>query len=145
MRNQIYAEYFDSRKYFLDIYLDAISNAYVSQVGINEFLAAFIGKYIDVVNKEKAYFEGCFPETDKPKFQMFLSDFEFVMLSSRIRNWVSRCIHYQEMGLAIDVIKSLENQLSQSSHRIGAILQERMMFLASEKLKGVFMSGKKLI
>ena len=52
IRNQIYTEYFDTRKYFLDIYLDAISNAYVAQVGMNEFLAAFIGKYIDIIAKE---------------------------------------------------------------------------------------------
>jgi len=28
IRNQIYTEYFDSRKYFLDLYLDAISKLY---------------------------------------------------------------------------------------------------------------------
>jgi len=52
VRNQIYAEYFDTRKYFLEIYLDAISNMYAKQVGVNEFLAAFIGKYIDLIRKE---------------------------------------------------------------------------------------------
>jgi hypothetical protein len=94
IRNQIYSEYFDTRKYFLDTYLDAISNAYVAQVGVNEFLAAFIGKYIDIIAKEQSYFDMCFPEVDRPKFGKFLSDFEFTMLSARIRTWVVKCVDY---------------------------------------------------
>ena len=57
-----------------------------------------------------------------------------------------KCTDYQEIGLAIDVLRSLEQQLHPlSSRQIGQLMHERMMFLASEKLKSVLSTGKRLI
>jgi hypothetical protein len=48
LRNAIYTEYFDNRKYLLEQYLDGISFIYNAQVRCHEFLAAFIAKYCDI-------------------------------------------------------------------------------------------------
>lgn len=49
LRNNIYAEYFDNRKYLLEQYLDGISYTYNAKVRVHEFLAAFLAKYNDII------------------------------------------------------------------------------------------------
>lgn len=56
-RNQIYAEYFDNRKYLLEQYLDGISFTYNAKVRVHEFLAAFLAKFNDIVQMESDYFK----------------------------------------------------------------------------------------
>jgi hypothetical protein len=55
-RNQIYAEYFDNRKYLLEQYLDGISFTYNAKVRVHEFLAAFLAKFNDIMQMESDYF-----------------------------------------------------------------------------------------
>ena len=49
LKSQLFEEYFDNRKYLLEVYLDAVANAYDKQVKSHEFAAAFIGKYLDII------------------------------------------------------------------------------------------------
>lgn len=68
LRTQFFYEYFDNRKYLLEVYLDAVSNAYEKQVKSNEFSAAFIGKYLDILEEEKQYFLLQFSEKEIGRF-----------------------------------------------------------------------------
>lgn len=57
VRSQFFNEYFGNRKYLIEVYLDAVASAYREHaVDTDEFAAAFLGKFIEVLRQERRYF-----------------------------------------------------------------------------------------
>ena len=65
LRNDIFAEYFENRKYLLESYLHSLARIFEKDaVKASEFLGAFLAKYLELISEEQNYFKKQFPSEE---------------------------------------------------------------------------------
>lgn len=71
----------------------------------NEFLGAFLAKYLELISEEQSYFKRQFSSNEDltQKFDVFRRENEYEMLAKRIRPWIVGCIEIDELCRCIDV------------------------------------------
>lgn len=90
----------------MESYLHSIARIFDKDaVKANEFLGAFLAKYLEVISEERAYFALQFNSKDdlKQKFDVFRRENEYEMLGKRIRPWIVGCTEIEELCHCIDV------------------------------------------
>jgi len=89
----------------LEVYLDAVTKIFEADaVTATEFVAAFIGKYLSILKREKKYFIDLMSDHDLTKFDTFRRDNEFDLLSKRIRPWIVGCNDFADLCRSIDAL-----------------------------------------
>jgi len=81
-------------------------------VKANEFLGAFLAKYLELISLEQAYFKKQFKaeEDFTQKFEVFRRENEYDMLVKRIRPWIVGCVEIEELCRCIDIFSQYSNQ-----------------------------------
>ena len=131
LHSNIYAEYFDNRKYLLNQYFDGLCFKFnaLASIKLDQILAEFIVKYLDVLEHEEDYFKAQFELSDIAKFDVFIEQCDF--LRERLSPYISRAVDFTEVAKSIDIV--LEKELPE----LDGELQDKLLSVAYLRISNV--------
>ena len=131
LHSNIFAEYFDNRKYLLNQYFDGLCFKFnaLSAIKLDQIMAEFIVKYLNVLEHEEDYFKAQFSTADIQKFDIFIEQSDF--LRERLSPYISKAVDFSEIAKSIDIVH--KNGLKE----LEAELQDKLLSVVYMRIRNV--------